>query len=90
MAITSVNDPFVMAYWAENLGIPNDILMLADGNGAFTKLIGMENDLSGVAMGLRSKRYAMIVKNRIVKYIGVDSKQLEKSSAESILSYLGK
>jgi peroxiredoxin len=62
--------------------------MLADGNNEFTREIGLELDGSGFGLGTRSKRYAMIVEDGIVKALEVDGTGVEKSSAENILTLL--
>lgn len=63
----AVNDPFVIAAFAEYLQVKNLISFIADGNGEFTKALGMEMDLSAVQLGqVRSKRFSMIVKNNII------------------------
>ena len=87
VACLSVNDVFVMDAWGKSQNAEH-LLMLADGNGAFTNAIGMVLDGTGFGMGLRSKRYAMIVDNGVVKYLGVDAKALEQSSAEAVLAAL--
>jgi peroxiredoxin len=84
----TVNDPFVMKFWAEHLGVGAAIRFLSDGNGMFTRSIGMERDMSGGAMGMRSKRYAMIVENGEIQWLGVDESGLQNSSAESVLAAL--
>ena len=63
IACTSVNDVFVMHAWGKDQGVSDEMHMLADGNGAFAKAIGLELDASGFGMGARSQRYAMIVDN---------------------------
>lgn len=88
IAVVAVNDAFVMAYWADKLKATEKVTMLADGNGDFTKLIGMECDMSFKGMGLRSKRYAMLVKDGVVKYVGIDESGLERSAASAILKFL--
>ena len=67
IACVSVNDVFVMKAWGENQGVGDDILMLADGNGDFTKAVGLELDASRFGMGPRSQRYSMIVKDGVVE-----------------------
>jgi peroxiredoxin len=71
IACTSVNDAFVMGAWARDQGVGDDILMLADGNGAFARAVGLELDASGFGMGSRSKRYSMLVKDGVVKELNV-------------------
>ncbi|CAG0905434.1 unnamed protein product [Cyprideis torosa] len=83
----SVNDAFVMGAWGKDQNAEN-ILMLADGNAELTTALGLEKDASGSGMGIRSKRYAMIVDNGVVTLLNVDEKGLDSSSAESILAAL--
>lgn len=83
----AVNDAFVMDAWGKSQNA-EELLMVADGNGDFTRALGMELDGSGFGLGQRSKRYAMIVDNGVVKYLGVDSSGIQESSAEKILSLL--
>lgn len=87
LACMSVNDAFVMSAWGEAQNGEN-ILMLADGNGDLTKALGLELDATGFGMGVRSKRFAMIVKDGVVSHLAVDTAGLEFSSAEAILAAL--
>ncbi|MDB2547886.1 redoxin family protein, partial [Porticoccaceae bacterium] len=64
------------------------LMMLADGNGDFTKAVGLELDGTGFGMGTRSKRFAMIVDDGVVSLLNVDAGALEGSSAEAILAAL--
>jgi peroxiredoxin len=85
----SVNDAFVMGAWGKNQNATGKVRMLADGNGDVTKALGLEMDASGFGMGLRSKRYAMIVKDGKVEELLVEpGPGLNVSSAESVLSKL--
>uniref|UniRef100_A0A0G4I1J1 Thioredoxin domain-containing protein n=1 Tax=Chromera velia CCMP2878 TaxID=1169474 RepID=A0A0G4I1J1_9ALVE len=85
VACVSVNDPFVMKAWADQMGIKDEVLMLSDGNGEFTKMIGMEQDLSEHCMGIRSKRYALIVtQGGLVRWVG----EGESAFAEEVLEQL--
>lgn len=90
IACVSVNDVFVMNAWAEQSGAKNKITFLADGSANFTKAIGMDLDASGFGMGIRSKRYAMLVDNGVVKVINEEDApgKAEISSAEEILKVL--
>jgi peroxiredoxin len=87
VACTSVNDVFVMDAWSKNQNAEH-ILMLADGNGELAKALGLELDGTGFGMGLRSKRYAMIIDHGKVSFVAVDEKGFELSSAEAILAAL--
>jgi peroxiredoxin len=83
----AVNDAFVMGAWAK-LQNAEEILMVADGNGEFTKKLGLELDASGFGLGVRSKRFAAIVDNGVVKYLGVDSSDIKDSAAATVLELL--
>jgi glutaredoxin/glutathione-dependent peroxiredoxin len=89
IACISVNDPFVMKAWARDQKVPAAVVMLADGNGAFTKAVGLEMDGSAVGLGARSQRYAAIIEKGIVTGLFVEPERgLTVSSAESVLSAL--
>ena len=85
----SVNDAFVMDAWGKDQGTGENILMLADGNGDFTRAIDLGVDGSGFGLGARSQRYAMIVENGTVTALEVeDGPGLGVSSAENIVGKL--
>ena len=88
IACTAVNDVFVMTQFAKATGAEGKIQMLADGNADFAKKLGLEIDLSGFGLGLRSKRYAMLVDDGVVKILNVEDTPPEhdKSSAETLCS----
>jgi len=89
IACLSVNDAFVMNAWAKDQNVGDSVLMLADGNADFTKAMGLEMDGSGFGMGTRSKRYAMVVQDGVVKHLAVEAPgAFEVSSAESVLKSL--
>ena len=83
VACTAVNDIFVLTHWAKDSGATGKIEMLADGSGDFAKAIGLDIDLSGFGLGLRSKRYAMLVDDGVVKALNVEDSPpvVDKSSA---------
>lgn len=83
----SVNDAFVMDAWKKSQNA-EEIEFIADGSAVFTRLIGMELDATAGGLGIRSKRYAMVVDNGVVTYLGQDDKGVEKSSAETVLENL--
>ncbi len=87
IACVSVNDAFVMDAWGKSANAEN-LLMLADGNATFTKALGLDKDATAYHMGIRSSRYAMIVKNGVVKHLAVDNAGLKETSAEAILALL--
>jgi len=87
IACVSVNDAFVMGAWAKDQGAGDKVLMLADGNGDFTRAVGLEFDASKFGMGKRSQRYSMLVKDGVVKSLNVEEPgAYEVSSAEHMLS----
>lgn len=89
IACTSVNDIFVMGAWGEQQEIGDGIQMLADGNGDFAKDIGLTMDGTGFGMGLRSQRYAMVVKDGVVEHLFVEGPgEFKVSSAEYMLDVL--
>jgi len=87
IACLSVNDAFVMGAWGKDQKADGKVHMLADGNGDFTRAIGLEMDGTKFGMGKRSQRYSMIVDNGVVKSINVEAPgAFEVSSAEYLLS----
>ncbi len=84
---TAVNDAFVMDAWGKNQNA-EEIIMLADGIGNLAEAVGLEKDLTEVQFGVRSQRYAMILNDGVVEYLGVDEKGVDKSSAETVLAQL--
>ena len=89
IACVSVNDVFVMNAWGKDQGVGDDIVMLADGNGAFTKAVGLELDASRFGMGPRSQRYSMVVKDGVVKELNVEEgPEFRVSAADYMLAQL--
>ena len=83
----SVNDAFVMSAWAKSQNAPDSISMLADGNGDFSKALGLQLDASAFGMGLRAKRFALVAEDGIVTHLFVEAPgEFDVSSAESVLS----
>jgi peroxiredoxin len=88
IACISVNDPFVMAAWGKADG-SEDIVMLADGNGAFADAVGLAMDGSKFGMGKRSQRYSMMVDDGVVEQLNVEAPgEYRASSAETMLDQL--
>jgi peroxiredoxin len=88
IACISVNDPFVMAAWGQRDG-SDDIVMLADGNGAFADAVGLAFDGSKFGMGTRSQRYSMVVDDGVVEQLNVEAPgEYRASSAEHMLDQL--
>ena len=68
----SVNDVFVMGAWGKDQDVGEEVMLLADGNGEFTKALGLEMDGSKFGMGLRSQRYSMLVEDGRVEQLNVE------------------
>jgi peroxiredoxin len=83
----SVNDVFVMDAWGKAANAEH-LVMLADGNGDFTKALDLVLDASVYGMGARSKRFAMVVDDGVVSLLNIDEAALEATSAEAILAAL--
>lgn len=92
IACTAVNDVFVMDQWAKATGSDGKITMLTDDSAAFAKAIGLDIDLTGagIGLGVRSKRYAMMVEDGVVKVLNIDESPPvhDKSSAEALCSMI--
>ena len=73
MAVVSVNDWHVMGAWAQQSGGMGKIHFLADWDASFTKALGLDADLSGGGLGVRSKRYSMLVEDGVVKSLNVEA-----------------
>lgn len=85
----SVNDGFVMAAWGKSAGAEGSVEMLADGDAAFTKALGLELDLNGKGLGLRNQRFALVADNGVVSHLMVEEGgAFDVSSAESVLAAL--
>lgn len=90
IAVVAVNDHHVMAAWARFTGAEDKLLFLADGNGSFVRAAGLEVDLSGGGLGLRSKRFSMIVEDGVIKTLNIEETPAtaETSGAARILEQL--
>ena len=90
IAVVAVNDWHVMGAWAQNSGGMGKIHFLADWDGAFTKALGLDADLSAGGLGLRSKRYSMLVEDGVVKSLNVEENpgQATVSAAAAMLEQL--
>jgi len=90
IAVTAVNDGFVMDAWKKASNAEGKIEFLADGNGEFAKAIDMTLDGSGNGLGLRSKRYSMLVEDGVVKKLNIEEApgKAEASGAEALLKQM--
>jgi glutaredoxin/glutathione-dependent peroxiredoxin len=89
IACVSVNDAFVMKAWGEANDVGEKLTLIADGSANFTKALGLEVDLTGGGLGIRSKRYAAILQDGVVTDLAVEETLgLERSSADAVLAKL--
>lgn len=90
VAVTAVNDVFVMDAWAKASDAGQTIEFLSDGNGDFARAIGLTMDGSGFGLGTRSQRYSMVVDDGVVKSLNVEDtpSKADVSSAENLLKSL--
>lgn len=90
IAVTAVNDQFVMNAWAEANGGKDKLLFLADNNADFVKAIGLDFDARERLGGTRSKRYSMLVDDGVVKVLNVEPEagKAEVTTAENLIKAL--
>jgi glutaredoxin/glutathione-dependent peroxiredoxin len=83
------NDVFVMKAWAKASAVEEKVLMLADGNAEYSKALGLELDATGFGMGIRGKRFALVVDNGVARHVLVEGPgEFKVSSAEHVLGQL--
>jgi glutaredoxin/glutathione-dependent peroxiredoxin len=83
----AVNDAYVMKAWAISKQVPAGLKLLADGNGAFTKSLGLEMDGTAYGMGMRSRRFALYAEDGVVKLLNIESPgELRVTTAEAMLA----
>lgn len=82
IACMAVNDAFVMDAWGKDRGVGDKIVMLADGNGDYTKALGLELDASGFGLGIRGKRFSIVVNDGVADQVNVDEGGYDLTSAE--------
>lgn len=89
IACMAVNDVFVMDAWGKDRGAADKVLMLADGNGDYTRALGLELDATGFGMGRRGQRFSMMVDNGVVTQLNVEApREFKVSTAECMLGQL--
>jgi peroxiredoxin len=87
IACVAVNDAWVMDAWGKAHGVGDDILMLADPLGEFTKALGLEFDGSAFGLGVRSRRYAAVIDDGVITDLQVEPKSgVDVSSCDSMLA----
>jgi glutaredoxin/glutathione-dependent peroxiredoxin len=85
----AVNDVFVMGAWGKSAGAGDAVVMAADGNGDYTRALGLELDARGFGMGMRGQRFALVIEDGVVKQVHVEAPgEFKVSSAEHILGAL--
>ncbi len=91
IAVTGVNDVFVFDAWKKATGAGGKIEFLADGNGEFAKALDLALDGSGAGLGIRAKRYAMLVEDGVVTKLNIEDApgKAENSGAENLLKQMG-
>ena len=89
IACLSVNDAFVMDAWGKNQNVGDKVMMLADGSADYTKALGLELDLNPNGMGVRSKRYSMLVDDGVVKQLNLEKPgAFEVSNVETLMKQI--
>jgi glutaredoxin/glutathione-dependent peroxiredoxin len=90
IAVTAVNDVFVMSAWKRDTDADNKVDFLADGNGEFAKALDLTFDGSGNGLGTRSKRYAMLVEDGVVKKLNIEEApgKVDVSGGDALLKQL--
>lgn len=90
VACMAVNDPFVMQAWMRSQSVPDGLQMIADGNAELARALGLELDASAYGMGIRSKRFALLVEDGVVTQVLVEAPgEFRVSTAENMLEQLG-
>ena len=89
VACMAVNDVFVMGAWGKAGNVGDAVVMLADGNADYAKALGLELDATGFGMGVRGKRFSVVVKDGVVTHLNVEGPgEFKVSSAEHVLTQL--
>src|ERR1700723_3000857 len=90
IAMTSVNDTFVLMEWSKATGSAGHIAVLSDGNAGFAKALCLEFDASMGGLGVRSRRYAMLVEDGVVKLLNIEESpgKADLSSASHLLAQM--
>jgi peroxiredoxin len=89
IACIAVNDMFVMNAWGKASNVGDKVMMLADGNGEYSRALGLELDARGFGMGMRGQRFAIVVKNGVATHVNIEAPgKFEVSAAEYVLKQL--
>jgi len=89
VACMSVNDVFVMNAWGKASGVAGKVLMLADGNGDYSRALGLELDARGFGLGMRGQRFAIVVNDGVATKVNIEGPgEFKVSTAENVLGQL--
>jgi peroxiredoxin len=89
IACMAVNDMFVMNAWGKASNVGDKVMMLADGNGDYSRALGLELDARGFGLGMRGQRFAIIVTDGVAKHVNIEAPgKFEVSAAEYVLGQL--
>ena len=90
IAMTSVNDQYVLAAWSKNTGSDGHIAFLSDGAAEFAKAAGLDFDASAGGLGVRSRRYSMLIDDGVVKLLNIEESpgKADLSGATHLLEQL--
>ena len=89
IACIAVNDAFVMNAWGKHGNVGDKILMLADGNGDYSRALGLELDARGFGMGMRGQRFAIVAKDGVAKHVNIEGPgEFKVSAADFVLAQL--
>jgi glutaredoxin/glutathione-dependent peroxiredoxin len=89
IACMAVNDVYVMNAWGKSAGVGDQVSMLADGNGEYSRALGLELDATGFGMGKRGQRFAIVVDNGVATQVNVEAPgEFKVSAAEYLLGQL--
>jgi len=89
IACVAVNDPWVMQAWGDSQGVGDKIVMVADGSARFAEAMGLTTDMTGAGLGVRSRRYAAVIEDGVVKNLDVEQERgVNVSSCEAVLARL--
>jgi peroxiredoxin len=83
IACIAVNDAWVMHAWGEGAGATGKVAMLADGSADYAKAMGLELDLNHVGMGMRCRRFSIVVQDGVVESINIDERGIDLTAAEN-------
>ena len=85
----SVNDAFVMGAWGRDQKATGTVRMMADGNAAYSKALGLDADFSKFGMGTRSQRYSILAVDGVVQQLNIEQGgKFEVSNAETMVKQL--